>query len=82
MQYRVQEDNGCSISSINETSLIYETPDPYNNDSRCKAEFICPDDQVIEYSIERFDIEEDSSCRWDSIGMCNLKLIDLEIIVT
>ena len=72
MQYRVEEDNGCSLSPINETSLIYETSDPYDNDSRCKAEFICPEDQVIRYSIERFEIEEDSTCRWDSLGMYNL----------
>ena len=72
MQYRIEEENGCSLTSLDETSLIYETPDPYNNDSRCKAEFNCPDDQVIGYLIERFDIEEDSTCEYDSIGMYNL----------
>ena len=71
LQYRVEEDNGCSISSLDETSLIYETPNPYTNNNRCKAEFYCRDDQIIRYSIERFDIEEDSTCRWDSLGMYN-----------
>ena len=82
MQYRVEGDNGCTISSINETSLIYETPNPYTNDNRCKAEFNCPDDQIIRYSIQRFDIEEYDSdyddnydcpceCEWDSLGMYN-----------
>ena len=65
------EDHGCSISSRNKT-LIYETPNPYSNDYRCKAEFNCPDDQIIRYSIERFDIEQQSTCNYDSLGMYNL----------
>ena len=72
LQYRVERDNGCTISSINGTSLIYETPNPYTNDNRCKAEFNCPDDQIIRYSIQRFDIEEYYFCKYDSLGMYNL----------
>ena len=72
MQYRVEEDNGCSISSINETSVIYETPNPYSNSNRCKAEFTCPGDQNIRYSIQRFDIEAQLTCYSDSLGMFNL----------
>ena len=70
-QYRVEEDNGCSISPINGTSLIYETPNPYTNYNRCKAEFNCPDDQIIRYSIQRFDLEAHSTCYFDSLGMYN-----------
>ena len=86
LQYRVEEDNGCSISSINETSLIYETPNPYSNSNRCKAEFYCPGDQTIRYFIQRFDIEEYDAdawndyygwddCAFDSLGMYNLNMI-------
>jgi len=66
-KYRVEEDNGCSISPINDTSVIYETPNPYTNDARCKAEFNCPDDQIIRYFIERFDIEKEDYCDYDSL---------------
>ena len=71
LEYILEEDNGCSIS-FNGTSLLYATPNPYTNNNRCKAEFNCPDDQIIRYSIERFDIEQHSTCNYDSLGMCNL----------
>ena len=45
---------------------------PYDNYSRCKAEFNCPDNKVIGYLIERFDIEEHATCDDDSQGMYNL----------
>ena len=57
--YTVEED-GCSISPINATSLIYETPYPYFNGGSCKAEFFCPNNQTIRYSIQRFDIYDSS----------------------
>ena len=66
------DDNGCSISPINGTSLIYETPDPYTKNNRCKAEFNCPNDQIIRYTIQRFDIEEEDDCDYDSLGMYNI----------
>ena len=70
--YTVEKDNGCSISLINGTSLIYETANPYGNYNECNAEFNCPDDKIIRYSIERFDIEQDPTCRWDSLGLYNI----------
>ena len=71
-EYTAEEENGCSISLINGTSLIYETPNPYTDYNRCKAELNCPDDQIIRYSIQRFDIEEEDVCGYDSLGMYNL----------
>ena len=71
-QYRVEEENGCLISSINETSLMFETPNPYTNNNRCKAEFTCPDDKVISYTIERFDIYSEEDSIYDRLGMYNL----------
>ena len=62
---------------MNGTSVIYETPNPYTNDNMCKAEFNCSDDQIIRYYIQRFDIEEDSTCSYDSLGMYNLSSIEL-----
>ena len=71
-EYIFERDNGCSISPINGTSLIYETPNPYTANNKCKAEIRCPEDQIIRYFIERFDIEQHSTCNYDSLGMYNL----------
>ena len=65
----MEEDYGCSISPLNESSVIYQTPNPYTNGDMCKAVFSCPDDKVIGYSIGRFDIEEEGDCFYDSLGM-------------
>ena len=72
LQYTVIDDNGCSISQINETFLIYETCDPVDNSDSCLVHFSCPDNQLTTYSIQRFDIEEEKSCFYDSLGMCNM----------
>lgn len=63
----VKQDRGCSIRPINDTTLVYETPNPYSDNSECSAEFHCRDGQVLEYSIERFEIESHSTCEYDSL---------------
>ena len=68
IEYTLQETNGCSIRSIDENSVIYETKYyKYYNDSKCRAQFKCPDDQAIQYSIEKFDIEKEKFCNYDSL---------------
>ena len=54
--------------SVNGNSVNYQTPIPYTNMNTCKAEFTCPDDKAIGYTVERFDIESEGT---DRLGMCN-----------
>ena len=74
----------CSITLINESSLIYESPHPYRKirPMSCEAEFNCADlAQVIvpRYSFEIFDIDginHSSGLCLDRLGMYNLLIID------
>ena len=63
---------GKFLSTINGTSIIYETPNPYSNLSKCKAEFFCPDDKLLGYAFERFDIDNDGACDDDFLGMYDI----------
>ena len=68
IKYTLQETNGCSILSINANSVIYETEYyRYDNESKCRAQFKCPDDNAVQYSIEKFDIEKETTCDYDSL---------------
>ena len=59
---------GCLISEENDT-LIYQTPNPYQDNSKCEAEFSCPKGYTLKYELTRFVIEEHSSCDWDFLGI-------------
>ena len=64
-----EESDDCTINPFNERAVVYETEDPYHDYDKCNAEFNCPDGQVLRYSIQRFEIEEHSSCKYDSLGL-------------
>jgi len=64
-----EKSDDCTISAINDTAVVYETEDPYHSGDECNAEFSCPNGQVLRYSIQRFEIEEHSSCEYDSLGL-------------
>ena len=60
---------GCSISRSNDT-LIYQTPNPYQNYDQCKAEFNCPKGYALKYEFTKFGIEGYSwSCYDDHLGI-------------
>ena len=59
---------GCSISEDNAT-LIYQTPNPYQNNAQCKAEFNCPKGYALKYEFTRFGIQRDSTCDDDHLGI-------------
>jgi len=58
---------GCTISLINDTAVVYETEDPYHDNDKCNVDFSCPNGQVLRYSIQRFEIEKHSLCKYDSL---------------
>ena len=62
------EMTGCFIVGENDT-LIYQTPNPYQNNARCEAEFSCPKSYALTYKFNRFDVQEHSSCYWDHLGI-------------
>ena len=59
---------GCSISEDNAT-LIYQTPNPYQNYAQCAAEFNCPNGYALKYEFTRFRIQEHSTCYYDHLGI-------------
>ena len=67
--YTVQKSNGCKINLLNESDVIYETGNPYRNYDKCEAEFSCSENRVIRYWIDRFEIEKQSQCKKDSLGL-------------
>jgi len=62
-----EKSDDCTISLINDTAVVYETEDPYDDGDECNAEFYCPNGQVLRYSIQRFEIEESIGCDYDSL---------------
>ena len=66
--YTVENSNGCSISPFNNTALIFETPNPYIDNSDCVFNFNCRNGESLVYSIERFGIESHATCDYDYLG--------------
>ena len=64
-----EKSDDCTISSINDTAVVYETEIPYESYADCRVEFSCPNGQVLRYSIQRFEIEEEDDCDYDSLGL-------------
>lgn len=63
--FKVEKTTGCSISMMNDTTLIYETSNPYVDNSECIVNFNCVDSQLLSYSIQRFEIEFHENCDYD-----------------
>ena len=67
--FKVEKSTGCSISTMNDTALIYETPNPYLDNSECIVNFNCRDSLLLSYSIQRFEIELHETCDYDYLVM-------------
>ena len=67
-EINIVKSGSCSISKNGE-SFIYQTLNPYPNNDNCEVEFSCSDNQIISYQLNRFDIEEESTCDWDYLGI-------------
>ena len=59
---------GCSISGDNDT-LIYETPNPYQDNAECEAWFSCPKGYALKYEFVIFEIERGWQCYYDYLGI-------------
>ena len=68
LQYNIVNSGSCSISESGE-SVIYQSSNPYPNYDNCEVEFSCPDNQIISYQLNRFEIDEDSDCEFDYLGI-------------
>ena len=67
-EYNIVNSGSCSISESGE-SVIYQTSNPYPDYDDCHVEFSCPDNQILSYQLNRFEIEEDDTCYYDYLGI-------------
>ena len=70
LQYNIVNSGSCSISESGE-SVIYQTSNPYPNNDNCRVEFSCPDNQILSYQLNRFEIsyDWDSTCNYGYLGI-------------
>ena len=65
----VNENTGsCSISENGE-SVVFQSENPYPDRDHCHYEFNCPDNHFISYQLNRFDIEPQTNCYADYLGI-------------
>ena len=57
LEINIVNSGSCSISESGE-SVIYQSSNPYPNNDNCEVEFSCPDNQIISYQLNRFEIEK------------------------
>ena len=66
--YYIVNSGSCSIS-VNEETVIYQSSNPYPDNDYCHVEFGCPDNQILSYQLNRFNIEQHRTCRYDYLGI-------------
>ena len=62
---------------LNDTALIFETPNPYEDNSECIVNFNRRGSLTLSYSIQRFEMESHETCDYDYLGMYIIELIIL-----
>ena len=67
--YTVGDGDDCTITPLNKTAVSYESESPYADYDKCNANFTCSVGKILEYRIQRFEIERSRSCYYDSLGL-------------
>ena len=75
-EINVVNSGSCSISESGET-VIYQTSNPYAYNDDCHVEFSCPDNQILSYKLNRFEIQKTYACRWDYLGISCILLYQI-----
>ena len=84
--YEIIKSGSCSITN-DSNALLFESSNPYPSNDHCNFKFSCSSDSETVFRVNRFDIEEHTTCEFDSLGndtycwKCSLAPLVAEILI-